>query len=446
MQLCTKYVVKKWRNAGTVYVEIVGIPLQLVSRTSQLLDWQYNLLTYIDQAFQADIRCILCAIKVLDVWIQIVWEDENFEGVDINTQEGLEQFMRSEPELEFVNQVKMERMYSDAANSRSVHTDTSDGKTYLQCVRRYTGMMKDLGMNIKNFPFDSQVLEVEIQAFGCPVQRKDFRQLCRIVPCRIEDIRYSSCSVQEMLNDGQQYYLSELHGLESLRFELMGARTQVEAVKYDFLGIYYSKLVLTFTVQRRWQYYRSKIFSVLFLIVLLSFLVFGFSIQEFEQRLNVLITLFLAGVAFQFTTSEAIPQVGYMTRLDRYLMVTYGFLASVGYESVLVNRLDLSGDTELANSIEKYSLYGFPAAWIVYNVCFFTAALLMRRAQRKQFTRFPWSICIDNKTPSPEQVQAQILAEPKKQSKFQRLGSGILDRITDALDINEDSTDRNGSP
>lgn len=63
----------------------------------------------------------------------------------------------------------------------------------------------------------------------------------------------------------------------------------------------------------------------------------------------------------------------------------------------------------------------------------------MRRAQRKKFTRNPWSICIDNKTPSPEEVQAQILAQPRKQNKFQRLGSDILDRITDALDIDKDA-------
>jgi len=57
--------------------------------------------------------------------------------------------LSSHPEVEFLNQVKMERVYYEAPNSRAVVTDYHDGKTYLQCVRRYLGRMTDLDCNIK---------------------------------------------------------------------------------------------------------------------------------------------------------------------------------------------------------------------------------------------------------------------------------------------------------
>ena len=57
--------------------------------------------------------------------------------------------LSSHPVVEFLNQVKMERAYYEAPNSRAVVTDYHDGKTYLQCVRRYLGRMTDLDCNIK---------------------------------------------------------------------------------------------------------------------------------------------------------------------------------------------------------------------------------------------------------------------------------------------------------
>jgi hypothetical protein len=40
-----------------------------------------------------------------------------------------------------------------------------------------------------------------------------------------------------MLQTGQLNYIPEIHGLESLRFDLIGARSEIEPVKYDFLGM-----------------------------------------------------------------------------------------------------------------------------------------------------------------------------------------------------------------
>jgi len=303
----------------------------------------------------------------LDVWIQLVWENELLEGVNVSSSEGLDEFIRNEPEIEFLNMVHMERVYVDAANSRSIVTDPADGRTYCQCVRRYSGIMKDLDMDIREFPFDSQDLEIELQIYGCPVQFKDYRRTCRTVLCEIEDIRYTKQPVIQMLENGQKNYISELHGLESLRFDLIGARSEIIPEWYDFLGMHYSKVLLSFMIQRKWKFFRSRIFALLNLVVLLSLLSLGFSVAEFEQRINLLVALFLAAVAFQFTIQGIIPSVGYMTKMDRYLMVTYGFISALGYEAVAVNRLFIEQNESLAEEIDQWCLYVFPAIWIVWK-------------------------------------------------------------------------------
>ena len=39
------------------------------------------------------------ATFLLDVWVQMVWEDQSFEGVNVFSEEGLNRFKREEPEV-----------------------------------------------------------------------------------------------------------------------------------------------------------------------------------------------------------------------------------------------------------------------------------------------------------------------------------------------------------
>jgi len=234
----------------------------------------------------------------------------------------------------------------------------------------------------QDFPFDTQEIEINMQIYGCPMQSKNLRKLSRMVPCRIEDIRYTRIPVQTMFEEGQLNYISELHGLETNNWTLIGCRTAVVPVFYDFLGIDYATLNLTFAVQRKWRFYKSRIFSCLILISLLSFLSFGFEVEEFEQRINLLLVVFLAAVAFQFTLSDSIPQVNYMTKLDRYLLVLYGLIAGLAYEAVTISRLEKNGYGELARDIDGISIIAFPSIFLIFNVGYFILAYKIRTAVR----------------------------------------------------------------
>lgn len=308
----------------------------------------------------------------------------------------------------------MERCYDSAPHSRSIHTDSTDGRTYIQCVRRYKGIMKDLDCDISNFPFDTQAIEVFVQMFGCPIQTKDPRKLFKIVPCRIEDIRYSELPVQTMLKEGQPNYLSEIHGLENQNWDLLSGRTRVVPEHYEFLGINYCKLMLEFAVQRRWRYFRSKIFTLMSLIVLLCFMSLGFDPDEFEQRVNIVVALMLAMVAFQFTLQDDMPKVHYMTRMDRYVMWHYGFLVAIGAEAFTVfivhrgskvladagcvgeelsttglgntTSCYVEGNPTLAVQIDRFFVWCGPALYIIYNIYFFWSASIQRENDRNSFT------------------------------------------------------------
>eukprot|EP00039_Didymoeca_costata_P032617 m.38589 g.38589 ORF g.38589 m.38589 type:complete len:614 (+) comp9452_c0_seq2:199-2040(+) len=334
----------------------------------------------------------------LDMWVQMVWEDKRFKDKHVSDPGVLEELKANEPEIEFLNQMKMERVYENAAHSRSIVTE--DGKTFIQCVRRYLGTMKDLDVDIRDFPFDTQVLEVQVQVFGCPVQTRDNNKLFKIIACRIEDIRYTDHKVLEMLRRGQYKYVSELHGLEQETWTLLASNVRVKPVKYDFLGISYATMQINFVIQRRYQYFFWKIFFVELIVALLSFLAFGFMVNEYEQRINVIVALFLANAAFQFVTQESTPYVQYLTRLDMFLEVIYAVQVGVAVESFIVNHY-AEDNPELANDIDYYARVCMPGLFGIYILYYALSAWKLRYNDRRYFWRSPMWTRMDPKTCEP---------------------------------------------
>eukprot|EP00039_Didymoeca_costata_P029344 m.24257 g.24257 ORF g.24257 m.24257 type:complete len:578 (-) comp7590_c0_seq4:104-1837(-) len=323
----------------------------------------------------------------LDMWVQMVWQDDSYEGKNIREAEVLDELTRNEPELEFLNQIRMEKVYDDAAHARSIVTD-KNGNTFIQCVRRYLGTMKDIDVDIRNFPFDTQILEVAVQVFGHPVQSKNVKKVCKVIPCRIEDIRYTQIEILEMLKQGQPEYVSEIHGLERESWELIASNVKIIPIKYDFLGISYATMQVNFVIQRRWRFFFWKLYFVELVVVLLSCLAFGFSVEEYEQRINVVVALFLANVAFQFVTQESTPNVQYLTRLDKFLTVIYLVQLAIGLLSFIVNRMFInSGDPKEATELDEQARIIIPSVFSAYCLYYCISAAILRYFDR----RFYWN-------------------------------------------------------
>jgi len=93
---------------------------------------------------------------------------------------------------------------------------------------------------------------------------------------------------------------------------------------------------ISLCVARTPMYYTSNIELPMALITGLSFTVAAISKDDVADRLGVTLTLLLTAVAYKLMMSDSLPNVAYLTLLDKFLLGCFAFLALLSAEVALV--------------------------------------------------------------------------------------------------------------
>jgi hypothetical protein len=96
----------------------------------------------------------------------------------------------------------------------------------------------------------------------------------------------------------------------------------------------------------------------------------------FAERLNTLLTLFLASVAFLYVVNDKIPLVSYLTLLDKITLSSFFLLFVMAVESFVVHVTgapEYGNDEATARLIDWWSARVFPLA----SVSLFSLFILM---------------------------------------------------------------------
>jgi len=131
--------------------------------------------------------------------------------------------------------------------------------------------------------------------------------------------------------------------------------TQSLTPRYDF----------RFTAQRHLIFYVFRIFVPLLLIILVAWITFF--MVDFGKRVDATSANLLLFIAFNFTISNELPRLGYLTYLDTLMACT--FIVSVlvvGY-NVALKRLEILGRRERADKIDRYMIWLYP---LIYAIAF----------------------------------------------------------------------------
>ena len=123
----------------------------------------------------------------------------------------------------------------------------------------------------------------------------------------------------------------------------------------------FARLTFTIEVARSYWPYLFKILLPLLIIVTLAYLVFFVPARELEVAVGLTVTSVLAGIAFQLTVADDLPNVGYLVTSDLIFYLCYFLIMTAMIETVYTHNLEKKGRKDVADVIERAARYLYPA-------------------------------------------------------------------------------------
>lgn len=189
--------------------------------------------------------------------------------------------------------------------------------------------------NFTRYPFDRQKFYVEIIS-NLPVEYIEF------IPMK------------------DNWGLSDMLGEEEWILENASMTASIEK---GLSGLESSRVLLTFEGRRHWQYYATRIFIPMLVLVIVSWATFF--LDEYRRRIELAGSNLLVFVGFNWIISDSLPKLGYLTFLDAILQFMFVVTGGVIIVNVALRRLKVGGREDLARQIDDYVIkWIFPFGYI----------------------------------------------------------------------------------
>ncbi|MGI9533933.1 MAG: hypothetical protein ACR2NW_03190 [Thermodesulfobacteriota bacterium] len=261
-----------------------------------------------------------------NIFIQAEWKDQRLVQSNKTTKYNLNEIWN--PNLQILNRQKTFKSLPDI-----VEVKTDGTVTYRQ---RIIGSFSQ-PLDLHNFPMDEQNIQFKVVSVGNSPN----------------DVKLSenSSGIADIFSFPNWY--------------IKGWNLKI--VDFKFLPDVPSRvgIIFTITAKRYEHFYIFKFIVPLLLIVFMSWIVFWIDPTDYPTQISVSITSMLTLIAYQYLVGSSLPQVPYLTRLDKLMFLSTALVFASLVEVTVTSVLTKKNNVELARSIDNYCRYIFPALFII---------------------------------------------------------------------------------
>jgi hypothetical protein len=137
-------------------------------------------------------------------------------------------------------------------------------------------------------------------------------------------------------------------------------------------------------VGRKPGYFLYNAYMLIFLVSVLGFVPFSFSISNIQFRIQVTSLLILTSVNFRWIVTQRIPNVSYLTTLDKYAIGALIFLVVLcAWHSIIGSSVIYDNDIINKQRVDAVALYVLAFAYVIYHIIHFVIFYMKYRRNER---------------------------------------------------------------
>jgi hypothetical protein len=193
-------------------------------------------------------------------------------------------------------------------------------------------------LELRDFPQDSHVFEVPVVSAGYRADEVVFIPDSRMDSFMAEKLSVADWKVRDLRGDPREVTFAN--------------------------GLKLPGFVFSFEAERLLHHYVIKAIVPLCLIVMMSWVVFWINPEQVSNQLSVAVTTVLTLIAYHIALSGRLPEIPYLTHMDKFLFSSTVLVFMALIEVVITSHLSSTNQLKLARRIDLTARWAFPLLFV----------------------------------------------------------------------------------